>query len=334
MASQRTLHIQQQSWPIAEDFKISRGSKRAADVVYVEIREEGQIGRGECLPYGHFGETQESVLESIKSLGSEIESGLSRTELLSHLPAGAARNAIDCALWDLEAKQKVKPVWQLSGLREPSPIATAYTLSLGSPEEMKSAAQKHRARPLLKIKLGSKDIDLERARLKAVRDGAPTPDLIIDANEGWTEEHLPILASLAAELQVKMIEQPLSARSDEFLINFKSPVPLGADESFHTSDDLTDIAKKYDAVNIKLDKTGGLTAAIQTFEMARALDLEIMIGCMVATSLSMAPALLLAPQASFVDLDGALLLANDRTPGLTYEGSDILPSPPGLWGFP
>jgi L-alanine-DL-glutamate epimerase-like enolase superfamily enzyme len=338
MASNRQLFAEHQSWPIAGDFKISRGTKSAAHVVYVEIEQSGKIGRGECLPYAHYGETPDSVIEQIKSVENKVNADMSRTELLSALEPGAARNALDCALWDLEAKQAGTPVWQLAHLAPPQPVTTAYSLSLGSPDEMRAAAAREAHRPLLKAKMGQGDTLLELDRMSAIREGAPTSEIILDANEGWAEDQLGDIVSHAEKLKVTMIEQPLPAAEDSILEGFDCSVLLGADESFHAGEslgeNLGEISTKYDVVNIKLDKTGGLTQAMQTLAQARQVGLEIMIGCMVSTSMSMAPALLLAPSARFIDLDGALLLAKDRDPGLAYDGSTILPSPTELWGYP
>jgi L-alanine-DL-glutamate epimerase-like enolase superfamily enzyme len=334
MASSRRLFAEHQTWPIAGDFKISRGAKSVAHVVYVEIEQSGKIGLGECLPYAHYGETPDGVVAQIKSLESKITAGMSRVELLSALAPGAARNAIDCALWDLEAKQAGTPVWQLAHIAPPQPITTAYSLSLGSPDEMRAAAARESHRPLLKAKMGEADTTLELDRMSAIREGAPASEIILDANEGWTEDQLGDIVGQAEKLKIAMIEQPLPAAEDSILEGIDCSVLLGADESFHTGESLAEIATKYDVVNIKLDKTGGLTEAMRTLAQAREAGLEIMIGCMVSTSLSMAPALLLAPGARFVDLDGALLLAKDREPGLSYDGSTILPAPPELWGYP
>ncbi|TNE37463.1 MAG: dipeptide epimerase [Alphaproteobacteria bacterium] len=330
----RQLVVQSQSFPIAGDFRISRGAKTSADVVYVEISEGSHKGRGECLPYPRYGESQNSVTEIISSVRSDIEAGASRRDLASLLPPGAARNALDCALWELEAKEQGQSVWQLAGLPKPRPVETAFTVSLGTPEEMGAKAKKEAARPLLKAKLGTPDTARDIACLEALRENAPHARLIVDANEGWQENQLEPIAEAAARCRYELIEQPLQSNADDMLKGFQSPVPIGADESFHTPQDLEPIAAKYQCVNIKLDKTGGLTEAISSCRAARALGLKIMIGCMVSTSLSMAPALLLAADADFVDLDGPLLLARDRKDGLSFDGSTILPAPPTLWGHP
>ena len=324
------LYVRHESWPIAGAFTISRGSKTSADVVIVEIAREGHTGRGECVPYAHYDETVEGVIELVRSLEQQIKAGIARTELQEALPAGAARNALDCALWDLEAKETETPVWQRAGLPQPPPaLTTAFTLSLGTPEEMAARAAENAHRPLLKLKLTG---DGDGRRVAAVRQGAPWATIIADANEAWSTEQFPTLADELANLGVTMIEQPLAAADDRILASIDHPLLVCADESCHTSQDLGDLATKYDAVNIKLDKTGGLTEAITVLECARALGLRIMVGCMVSTSLAMAPASLLAADADFVDLDGPQLLTADRPHGLQYEKSRFAPSSPLLWG--
>lgn len=327
----RTLNLAIEHWPIAGHFTISRGTRTQATVVSVTIIENGRRGRGECVPYARYGESVESVTAQIESARQAIESGTSRILLQRLLPNGAARNALDCALWDLEAKLTGQPVYKHAGLPAPKPVTTAFTLSLDSPAAMEEAARKAAERPLLKIKLGGADAD-DRARLEAVRRGAPHAKLIVDANEGWSGEALHDFLKLCADQNVTLIEQPLPAGKDEALLDMPRPVPLCADESVHTSEGLAALAGRYDVVNIKLDKAGGLTQALVMAEEAKRLGLDIMIGCMVGTSLAMAPALLLAAQARFVDLDGPLLLARDRPEGLRYEGSTVYPPSPQLWG--
>lgn len=325
----RNLTVTIEAWPIKGRFAISRGAKTEAEVIVVTLEDGPHRGRGECVPYGRYGETLESVAAQIDSIADEFQEKPSREKLMRLLPAGAARNALDCALWDLEAKWADMPVWQLAGLPKPEPLTTAFTLSLDTPKAMHEAAKNAASRPLLKIKLGGEG-DLER--LAAVREGAPGSGLIVDANEGWAPDNLERLLSEIAPYRVALIEQPLPAGDDACLASVKSPIPLCADESCHTSADLVRLASLYDAVNIKLDKTGGFTEALHTIEKARGLGMEIMIGCMVGTSLAMAPAALLAAGAAFVDLDGPLLLAEDREPGLRYEGSVLFPPEPALWG--
>jgi len=325
----RQLTVRAESWPIAGTFTISRGSKTKADVVVVEIREGGHVGRGECVPYPRYGETIEAAVAAIEGLRPEIARGLDREALQSAMPPGAARNAVDCALWDLDAKRSGRPVWQLAGLAPPRPVTTAYTLSLDTIDSMATAARGNAHRPLLKLKLsGPGDLD----RVRAVHEAAPGARLIVDANEAWTAATYAELAPELKPLGVELIEQPLPADADDALAGLPRPVPVCADESCHDAARLDRIVGRYDAINIKLDKTGGLTEALALAAAARAAGLEIMVGCMVGTSLAMAPALLVAQGARWVDLDGPLLLAEDRVPGLAYDGSLVPPPSPALWG--
>ncbi|MEO1192717.1 MAG: N-acetyl-D-Glu racemase DgcA [Pseudomonadota bacterium] len=320
------IAVAEESWPIRGSFTISRGSRTTADVLTVTLAAEGAIGRGECVPYARYGETLAASQSELEALSVE---GLSRDGLQSALGPGAARNALDCALWDLEAKQAGKPAWQLAGLPEPGPLVSAYTLSLDTPEKMGLAAAENASRPLLKLKLAGPE-DLER--VAAVRASAPESRLIVDANEGWDLEAFRTLAPKLAELGVALVEQPLHGDADEGLRGEDRPVPLCADESCHDRASLDRLVGLYDCVNIKLDKTGGLTEALALKQAAQAAGLEIMVGCMLATSLAMAPAVLVAQGAAFVDLDGPLLLAKDRDPGLQFEGSTLQPPLPQLWG--
>jgi L-alanine-DL-glutamate epimerase-like enolase superfamily enzyme len=320
------LEVRAERWPIRGSFTIARGSKTEAVVVVAELGEGGVRGRGECLPYPRYGESVEGVVQQIAAVPTD---GLTRARLQSLLAPGAARNALDCALWDLEAKRSGRRVWQLAALPEPGPVMTAYTLTLDTPEKMGAAARENALRPLLKLKLSGTG-DLERVR--KVRANAPNAALIIDANEGWSVEDYRLLAPKLAGLGVTMIEQPFAAGQDGALAELPRPVPVCADESCHTGDDLARLVGCYDAINIKLDKSGGLTEALSMRKAARALGFKLMVGCMVATSLSMAPAQLLAQDAEWADLDGALLLAEDRSPGLLYRGSTVFPPEPGLWG--
>ncbi len=323
------MTVRDERWPIAGSFTISRGSRTEAHVVTVEMAADGHAGRGECVPYARYGESVESVVAQIESIAGPLRTGLDRHDLLDALPPGAARNAVDCALWDLEAKRGGSAAWKLAGVAAPGPLTTAYTLSLGTPETMAAAARDNAHRPLLKIKLGGEG-DLER--VEAVRRNAPRARLIVDANEAWSLDRLePYLAAMAA-LDVALVEQPLPAGDDDALAAIDRPVPVCADESCHDRNSLAAIAGRYDVVNIKLDKTGGLTEALATAAAAREAGLGIMVGCMVGTSLAMAPAMLVAGMADFVDLDGPLLLARDRDPGITYRGSVMEPAPPTLWG--
>ena len=323
------LTIAHESWPIAGAFTISRGSKTTAEVVVVTLEEDGYTGRGECVPYPRYRETVEGVVASLEAARAKIEAGLSHADITNIVKPCAARNALDCALWDLEAKRAKKPVWQLALLQQPHPMVTAYTLSLDTPEAMAKAAAAVKHRPLLKLKLG-REGDAERLRL--IRAAAPTSRLIIDANEAWTPANLPGLLKVCAEVGVELIEQPLPAADDEALRHIAHDVPVCADESAHDRRNLQDLVGKYDAINIKLDKTGGLTEALASAHAARELNFKIMVGCMLATSLAMAPAMLVAQLAHVIDLDGPLLLARDRNPGITFDGSLMYPPPPELWG--
>lgn len=323
------LEVDEEAWPIAGRFVISRGSKTEARVVVVTLRSGEGVGRGECVPYARYGETVESVVAQIESARALVEGGAGRDRLQDRLPPGAARNALDCALWDLEAKQTGVRVWARLGRPKLSPLKTAYTVSYGTPEEMGAAAAAAARRPLLKLKIGGVD-DLDR--VEAVRAAAPRSRLIVDGNEGLTFDQLRDFAPELARLGVQLVEQPLRAGEDGALEGWSSPVPLCADESLHSRSELEACAGRYAVLNVKLDKTGGLTEAAALVEAARARGLGVMVGCMVATSLSMAPAMVIAQSAEFVDLDGPLLLARDRRPGLRYVGSVAEPPSPDLWG--
>jgi L-Ala-D/L-Glu epimerase / N-acetyl-D-glutamate racemase len=323
------LHVTRRSWPLAKPFAISRGSKTTADVVVAELHDGDSHGRGECVPYPRYGESSDSVFEALEKMKGAVFSGLNRETLQEAMPPGAARNALDAAFWDIEAKRAYCSVAELAGLGPMKPVTTAYTLSLDTPEHMGAAAALARSRPLLKLKLTGDD-DLERVR--AVRENAPTSRLIVDANEGWTEKHFVDLSPALAELGVELIEQPLPADADDALGELPHSIPVCADESCHTAADLDRLSGKYDAINIKLDKTGGLTEALKLAKAGREHGFTIMVGCMIGTSLAMAPALLVAQQASVVDLDGPLLLAGDRNQRLRYDGSLVYPPDPELWG--
>ncbi len=324
-----SLSVREERWPIHGRFVISRGSKTEARVVVAEIQDGGHRGRGEATPYPRYGESVESVLAEIEAARPAIERGAGRARLQSLMQPGAARNAIDCALWDLEAKRAGARAWSLAGFERLDPVKTAYTLSLASPEEMADAARVAARRPMLKLKIGGPD-DLDR--VAAVRAAAPKTRLIVDANEALDFDGFRRLVPELARLDVKLIEQPLKVGQDAELEGFESPVSLCADESLHTRAELEACARRYACINIKLDKTGGLTEALALRSEARARGLEIMAGCMVATSLAMAPAMLIAQGSAFVDLDGPLLLERDREPGLAYLGSMIEPPPAALWG--
>jgi L-alanine-DL-glutamate epimerase-like enolase superfamily enzyme len=323
------LTTREERWPLASAFVISRGAKTEARVVGVELRDGGHLGRGEAVPYARYGETVEGVLDQIEAVRGAVEGGLDRAALQAALPPGAARNALDCALWDLEAKRAGLRAFTLAGLARLDPVKTCYTLSLDEPDAMAAAARAAARRPMLKLKIGGGD-DLDR--VQAVREAAPKTRLVVDANEALSLEDLRRLAPEFGKLGVQLIEQPLKAGEDEELEGYDSPVPLCADESLHTRAELAACAKRYDAINIKLDKAGGLTEALALKREAQALGVDIMAGCMVATSLAMAPALLIAQGASVVDLDGPLLLAKDREPGLRFIGSMIEPPEAPLWG--
>lgn len=325
----RRFSVHDERWPIAGAFRIARGAKTEAHVIVAEAAVDGLRGRGEATPYARYGETVEGCLAQIRFLTEDLEAGLGREALQTHMAPGAARNAVDCALWDLEAAQAGVPVWRLAGLKRLDPLKTCYTLSLDRPEAMAKAAAAAARRPMLKLKIGGPD-DLDR--VEAVRSAAPRTRLIVDANEALTFEDLRRLAPEFARLGVMLIEQPLPAGQDEALEGYDCEVLLCADESLHSRAELDACARRYGCVNIKLDKAGGLTEALALKAQAMALGLEVMVGCMVATSLSMAPAMIVAQGAAFVDLDGPLLLVEDRSPGLTYVGSLVEPPGPGLWG--
>ena len=318
-------------WPIARPFTIARGTKSSAEVVVATIDDGDCRGRGECVPYRRYGESVAAVAAAINAFNGPFD----RQALLTAMPAGAARNAIDCALWDWESQRAKRPVWQLAGVARPVDVLTAFTLSLDSQAAMAEQAAASHGRPLLKIKLGSPDIAADIERLRAVRESAPHARLIVDANEGWSFAALQRFMPAAVAARVELIEQPLPEGADGVLFSYRPPVPIGADESFRDGLDganLATIAERYSTLNIKLDKTGGLTHALALVAGAQAFGVDVMLGCMVATSLSMAPALLLADRAKFVDLDGPLLLARDRSPGLDYRAGRAS-FKPGAWGF-
>jgi L-alanine-DL-glutamate epimerase-like enolase superfamily enzyme len=325
----RVLSVAAERFPIAGGFTISRGSKTEAEVICCSISEGGFMGRGECVPYGRYGETTASVAAQIEGVRDAIEGAAGRSELRELLPAGAARNAVDCALWDLEAKLSGRSAANGVCVGAARPIVTAYTLSLAAPEAMAAQARANADRPLLKVKIGGEhDID----RVRAVVEAAPRSRIILDANEGWNEGNVAANLAAAAEFGVALVEQPLPAGRDAILGEIERAVPVCADESVHTAAELPKLKGLYDAVNIKLDKAGGLTAAIELRDAAKTAGFAIMVGCMVGTSLAMAPAVLLAQDADFVDLDGPLLLARDRSPALAYDGSLVSPPPRELWG--
>ncbi|WP_270732107.1 N-acetyl-D-Glu racemase DgcA [Shimia sp. Alg240-R146] len=318
------ITVERDVFKLAQVFTISRGSRTEAKVLTVKVEDEGHVGWGECVPYARYGETLENVTDLIES----VKGPVTRAGLYT-LPAGAARNALDCALWDLECKKAGKRAWELAGLPAPKPEVTAYTLSLAEPAEMQAQAAKNAFRPLLKIKLGTPD---DMARLEAVRAGAPKSTIIVDANEGWSAEVYADLAPHLVRLGVALVEQPLPAGDDDALIGMERPVPVCADESAHDCSTLSKLKGKYDVVNIKLDKTGGLTEALKLREAALAEGYKVMVGCMVGSSLAMAPATLVAQGAMVTDLDGPLLLAEDRDTPLVFDDMGVHPPSAALWG--
>lgn len=326
----RKLVVSEEAWPIAGVFRISRGARTESKIVLVRIEDNGVIGQGESAPNFRYDETVESAIAQIEAVRGEIEDGVSRSGLLSLLPSGAARNAVDCALWDLEAKQSGNSVEELAGISPMGPVTTVFTLSVDTPEAMGEAAAKNRDRPLLKLKMTGDGLDVERIR--CIHDNAPNARLVVDANEAWSVELYKDYAPQLAPLGVEMIEQPLPAGDDDGLIGLARPIPVCADESCHDTGSLPDLVGKYDIINIKLDKTGGLTEALRLRDAAVDAGFEIMVGCMIGTSLAMAPGMVVAQGAKLVDLDAPLLLAKDREPGLHYDGSTIAPPKPELWG--
>jgi L-Ala-D/L-Glu epimerase len=323
------LSVRIERWPIAGAFTISRGSKTEAVVVVVEVSDGTHRGRGESVPYARYGETADGIVAAIEALRPAVRQGLDRIALQRALGPGAARNALDCAYWDVNARQAGRRAYELAGIAPPAALTTAYTISLASPMEMAAAAERAAWRPLLKVKLGGED---DGKRIAAVRRAAPKADIIVDANEGWTAENFTQNLAACADAGVILIEQPLPEGSDQALGQVKRLIPVCADESAHDRRSLDGLAGKYDAINVKLDKAGGLTEALALVAEAERRGFAIMAGCMVATSLAMAPAMLAAQRARFVDLDGPLLLAKDRPCGLRYEGSVVYPSESALWG--
>ena len=314
-----------ETFPLRNPFTISRGSKTEARVVTAAVTRHGHRGWGEGLPYPRYGETVDEAVAAIEALPE----GISRAALQDAMKPGAARNAVDCALWDLEAKTSGRRVWQLAGLAEPRPVEIAFTLSLDTPEKMGEAAARNAHRAMLKVKLGT---PADMPRLEAVRQGAPGVRLIVDANEGWTPEVYTDLAPHLIRLGVEMVEQPLPQGADDMLAEIARPLPVCADESAHDAASLSGLLGKYDVVNLKLDKTGGLTEALRARDGARRLGLKVMVGCMISTSLSMAPAILVAQGADWSDLDGPVDMAEDRVHPVAYDDRHIHPASPALWG--
>jgi L-alanine-DL-glutamate epimerase-like enolase superfamily enzyme len=324
-----TLSLAAERWPIAGSFSISRGAKTEALVVVAELADGRHRGRGECVPYARYDESVDSVSAQIEALRPRLAAGLNRAALQDAMPPGAARNALDCAFWDLDAKRAGRPAHELAGLPAPQPVTTAFTISLAAPDEMAKATAKAARRSLLKIKLGAPG---DPERIAAVRAAAPAATLIVDANEGWNEDNLAANLAASATAGVVLVEQPLPEGRDQALAKIKRPIPVCADESAHGLTSLPALVGRYDAVNVKLDKAGGLTGALAMAAEAERLGFTLMVGSMVATSLSVAPAMLVAQKAKFVDLDGPLLLASDRPDGLVYRDSLVYPATPALWG--
>jgi L-Ala-D/L-Glu epimerase len=325
------LSVSIERWPLRGAFTISRGSKTEAVVVVAELTDGTHRGRGECVPYARYGETPDGIVAAIEAVRLELRGGLDRAALQAKMRPGAARNALDCAYWEVNARAAGRAVYELAGLVAPVPRITAFTISLAAPAAMAEAAERAASRPLLKVKLGGADGNDQR-RIVAVRRAAPQSELIVDANEGWSDANLAQNLAACADCGVTLIEQPLPEGRDGMLSRIKRPIPVCADESVHDRASLDRLAGRYDAVNIKLDKAGGLTEALALAAEAERRGFAIMVGCMVATSLSMAPAMLVAQHARYVDLDGPLLLAKDRPNGLRYDGSLVYPPEPALWG--
>ena len=323
------LKAEETVFQLAEVFTISRGSRTEARVVTVTLSDGTNIGRGESVPYARYGETVDGVIETIQSLREDLRNGLTRQDLQSRLEPGAARNAVDCAFWDLEAKRAGELAHVMAGVPHIGPEITAYTLSLAEPDVMRAKAAEHAKRPLLKIKLGGEG---DLARLQAVREGAPDTDIIIDANEGWDADTYRTLAPELVDLGVRMVEQPMPAGDDDALLEVERVLPVCADESCHDRHSLAALKGKYDLINIKLDKTGGLTEALKLRAEAEAMGFGIMVGCMVGSSLAMAPATLVAQGVAYTDLDGPLLLAEDRSTPLKFDDRYVYPPEPALWG--
>ncbi|MBX3560906.1 MAG: dipeptide epimerase [Sphingomonas sp.] len=325
----RTLYAQRDHFPLNAPFRISRGVKTAADVVTVTIAEDGVAGRGEAVPYSRYGECLDSTIEAIEAVRALVEAGGGREDLLAVLPAGAARNALDCALWDLEARQVGRDVAETIGGAAPAPVATALTISIDTPEAMAEAARRLAHVPLLKVKVDGSDPE---AQIRAVRAAAPEPALIVDPNESWDRERVTAMQSVLVAARVALLEQPVPADADDWLEDFAPAVPICADESLHVAADLAIVARRYQVVNVKLDKTGGLTEALRVAQAARGMGLKLMTGCMISSSLSVAPALHIAQMSDFVDLDGPLWLREDYPGGIVETDGIIRPPAPGFWG--
>jgi L-alanine-DL-glutamate epimerase-like enolase superfamily enzyme len=322
------IEAREEIWPLDKPFRISRGSRTESRVVVVTVTDGQHAGRGEAVPIKRYDQTVDSVLAQIESV--KREKSLDRPSIQQLLPAGAARNALDCALWDLEAKISGKRAWELANVQMVPEVETSFTISLDAPAAMAAAAKANAKAPILKLKLGGDNVDL--ARVEAVREVAPAARLLLDANESWSPAHYQKIVPALKGLRVELIEQPFPADADEVLETLDHPVPVCADESCHTSADLSRLTNRYEMLNVKLDKTGGLTEALRLSQRARESGFKLLIGCMVCTSLGIAPARLLASAADYVDLDGPLLLARDRDYGLAYEDGKIGVPSRELWG--
>ncbi len=327
----RTLDARHDRFALSHPFRISRGVKTAADVITVTVREDGAIGRGEGVPYQRYGEDVSSALAAVEEVRKAVEAGADRHRLLSILPAGAARNAIDCALWDLDAHRSRRDVASMIELPPPERMICALTIVIASPDAMESAARRLADAPLLKVKVDSND---PAAQIRAVRNGAPGAALIVDPNESWDKALVEAMQPVLVEAAVALLEQPVPAEADAWLDGFVPAVPICADEAIHVASDLPMVARRYQVINVKLDKAGGLTAALELVRAARASGLGVMTGCMVSSSLSIAPALHIARLSDFVDLDGPLWLREDRPGGVKNEGGILVPPKAGFWGTP
>lgn len=327
----RTLHAQRDRFLLNRPFRISRGVKTEADVITVTVAQDGLTGRGEGVPYPRYGESVDSVLAEIEAVRDAIEGGADRRALLDLVEPGAARNALDCALWDLEARLSGTSVAETIGAPEPGRLVSALTVVIDSPIAMAAAARKIGGAPLIKVKV---DAVLPDAQIRAVRNAAPQARLIVDPNESWNAKLVVAMQPLLAELRVDLLEQPVPAGDDEWLEDFEPLVPICADEAIHTVTELDTVARRYQAVNVKLDKAGGLTAGLQLAQAARSRGLGLMTGCMVSSSLSIAPALHVARLSDFADLDGPVWLAEDRPGGVRDEQGWMTPPDPGFWGTP
>jgi L-alanine-DL-glutamate epimerase-like enolase superfamily enzyme len=323
------IEAHEQSWPLDKPFRISRGARTEARVVVVTVTDGRHTGRGEAAPIRRYNQSPGSVLAQIESIKKSAHH-LDRQQLQKLLPAGAARNALDCALWDVEAKISGKRAWELTSIPLADEIETSFTISLDTPAAMAAAAKANATAPILKLKLSGDDLDL--ARVEAVRGSAPVARLLIDANESWTPDHYCNVVPSLRQFGIELIEQPFPADADKVLETLDRPIPVCADESCHTTADLSLLTNRYEMLNVKLDKTGGLTEALLLTEHARKAGFKLLLGCMVCTSLGIAPARLLASAVDYVDLDGPLLLAGDRHHAVPYANGRIGLPPRELWG--